>query len=191
MTLPLKKGFDNHQMVEAAKRGQLHSLYIIGEDMVIRNWTANFNAESFSQIPFLVVQDCFFSQTCQFAMLCYRQALCWKRGEFVSTERRSRGCTRYLSPGRKQTRLADHSRHREQAGCKLELPNLPILCRRSQVVRLCSPVFLRTAARLWLAAMAGFSRRTGPTSTLYKGISCLMMEKPSCILCSGWVRRRA
>jgi formate dehydrogenase major subunit len=89
VTLPLKKGFDNHQMVEAAKRGQLQSLYIIGEDMVIADSNSNFNAESFSQIPFLVVQDCFFSRTCQFAnVVLPASPVLEKEGTFVSTERR-------------------------------------------------------------------------------------------------------
>jgi formate dehydrogenase major subunit len=87
--LPLKKGFDNHEMVEAANRGQLQSLYIIGEDMVIADSNSNFNAESFSKIPFLVVQECFFSQTCQFAdVVLPASPVLEKEGTFVSTERR-------------------------------------------------------------------------------------------------------
>ncbi|HVJ04478.1 MAG TPA: formate dehydrogenase subunit alpha [Candidatus Saccharimonadales bacterium] len=87
--LPLKKGLDNHEMVESAISGDLKSLYIIGEDMVIADSNSNRNAESFSQIPFLVVQDCFFSQTCQFAdVILPASPLLEKDGTVVSTERR-------------------------------------------------------------------------------------------------------
>jgi formate dehydrogenase major subunit len=87
--LPLKKGFDNHEMVEAAISGQLQAMYIIGEDMVIADSNANRNAESFSKIPFLVVQECFFSQTCQFAdVVLPASPVLEKEGTFVNTERR-------------------------------------------------------------------------------------------------------
>ena len=89
VTLPSKKGLDNHEMVEAAISGGLKSLYIIGEDMVIADSNANFNAESFSKIPFLVVQECFFTQTCQFAdVILPASPVLEKEGTFVSTERR-------------------------------------------------------------------------------------------------------
>jgi formate dehydrogenase major subunit len=87
--LPLKKGFDNHEMVEAAMGGRLQSMYVIGEDMVIADSNSNFNAESFSKIPFLVVQECFFSQTCQFAdVVLPASPVLEKEGTFVNTERR-------------------------------------------------------------------------------------------------------
>jgi formate dehydrogenase major subunit len=76
-------------MVEHVMSGDLKSLYIIGEDMVIADANANFNAESFSKIPFLVVQECFFSQTCGFAdVILPASPVLEKEGTFTSTERR-------------------------------------------------------------------------------------------------------
>ena len=87
--LPTNKGLDNHQMVDAAIDGTVKAMYIVGEDMVIADSNANHNAEGFSQIPFLVVQECFFSQTCQFAnvVLPASPAL-EKDGTYTNTERR-------------------------------------------------------------------------------------------------------
>ena len=97
--LPTKKGLDNHEMVEAAIDGRLNSMYIIGEDMVIADSNANLNAESFSKIPFLVVQECFFSQTCQFAnVILPASPVLEKEGSFVSTERRIQRFYQALQP---------------------------------------------------------------------------------------------
>jgi formate dehydrogenase major subunit len=89
VTLSTKKGLDNHEMVEAAIGGKLQAMYIIGEDMVIADSNANHNAESFSKIPFMVVQECFFSQTCQFAdVVLPASPVLEKEGTFTNTERR-------------------------------------------------------------------------------------------------------
>jgi formate dehydrogenase major subunit len=89
VSLSTKKGLDNHEMVEAAIGGKLQAMYIIGEDMVIADSNANRNAESFSKIPFMVVQECFFSQTCQFAdVVLPASPVLEKEGTFTNTERR-------------------------------------------------------------------------------------------------------
>ena len=52
-----------------------------------------------SQIPFLVVQDCFFSQTCQFAnVVLPASPVLEKEGTFVSTERRIRRLYQVFEP---------------------------------------------------------------------------------------------
>ncbi len=93
------KGLDNHEMVEAAIHGSLKAMYIIGEDMVIADSNANRNAESFSKIPFLVVQECFFSQTCQFAdVILPASPALEKEGTYTNTERRIQRLYQVLEP---------------------------------------------------------------------------------------------
>ena len=89
VTLPANKGFDNHEMVDAAIEGKLKAMYIIGEDMMIADSDANHNAQAFSTLPFLVLQECFFTQTCRYAdVILPASPVLEKEGSFVSTERR-------------------------------------------------------------------------------------------------------
>lgn len=87
--LPSGKGLDNHQMVDAIFDGKLRAMYIIGEDMITADSNSHHVGEGFSKLDFLVLQDCFFSETCRYAdvVLPASPAL-EKEGTFVSTERR-------------------------------------------------------------------------------------------------------
>jgi formate dehydrogenase major subunit len=87
--LPASKGLDNHEMVDAIHQGKLKSLYLIGEEMAIVDSNANYVAEAFSKLEFLVVQDIFFSFTCRFADVVLPACPSLeKEGTFTSTERR-------------------------------------------------------------------------------------------------------
>ncbi len=89
VSLPVKKGLDNHEMMEAIHKGSLHSLYIKGEDTITSDGNANDVGRALSKISFLVVQDIFFSETAKYAdvVLPASPAL-EKDGTFTSTERR-------------------------------------------------------------------------------------------------------
>ncbi len=89
VTLPVKKGMDNHEMVTGIEKKTLLGLYIKGEDTITSDSNANEVGEALSTIPFLVVQDIFFSETAKFAnvVLPASPAL-EKDGTFVNTERR-------------------------------------------------------------------------------------------------------
>jgi formate dehydrogenase major subunit len=87
--LPSTRGIDNHEMVEAIHRGQLKSLYLIGEEMSIVDSNANYVSQAFSKLEFMVVQDIFFGATCQFADVVLPGAPSLEKdGTFTSTERR-------------------------------------------------------------------------------------------------------
>jgi formate dehydrogenase major subunit len=89
VTLPVTKGLDNHEMVDAIHQDKLKSLYLIGEEMAIVDSNANYVAEAFSKVDFLVVQDIFFSFTCRFANVVLPACPSLeKEGTFTSTERR-------------------------------------------------------------------------------------------------------
>ena len=89
VTLPVKKGLDNHEMMEAIHKGSLKCLYLKGEDTITSDGNANDVEKALSELEFLVVQDIFFSETAKYAdvVLPASPAL-EKDGTFVSTERR-------------------------------------------------------------------------------------------------------
>jgi formate dehydrogenase major subunit len=97
--LPAAKGLDNHQMVDAIFDGKLKAIYMIGEDMITADSNAHRVGEGFSQLEFLVVQDCFFTETCRYAdvVLPASPAL-EKEGTFVNTERRIQRLYRVFEP---------------------------------------------------------------------------------------------
>ena len=97
--LPTNKGLDNHEMVDAIFEGKLRAIYLIGEDMITADSNANHVSQAFSKLEFLIVQDCFFSETCRYAdvVLPASPAL-EKEGTFVSTERRIQRLYEVFSP---------------------------------------------------------------------------------------------
>ena len=99
VSLPVTKGLDNHEMMEAIHKGKLHSLYIKGEDTITSDGNANDVGKALSEIPFLVVQDIYFSETAKFAdvVLPASPAL-EKDGTFVNTERRIQRLYQALEP---------------------------------------------------------------------------------------------
>ena len=99
VTLPTKKGLDNHEMVEAIHEGKLKSLYIKGEDTITSDSNANYVAEALRKLEFLVVQEINFSETCAYADLVLPACPSLeKEGTFVSTERRIQRLYKALEP---------------------------------------------------------------------------------------------
>lgn len=99
VTLPVVKGLDNHEMMEAIHKGKLRSLYIKGEDTITSDGNANDVGEALSQIDFLVVQDISFSETCKFAnVVLPASPSLEKDGTFVNTERRIQRLYKALEP---------------------------------------------------------------------------------------------
>ena len=89
VTLPVKKGLDNHEMMESIHKGTLRSLYIKGEDTITSDGNANDVGKALSEVEFLVVQDIFFSETAKFANVVLPAAPSLEKdGTFTSTERR-------------------------------------------------------------------------------------------------------
>ena len=87
--LPVTKGFDNHQMVDAIQEGKLKAMYLFGEEMSLVDSNANYVQDAFSKLEFFVVQDIFFSETCKFADVVLPAAPSLeKEGTFTSSERR-------------------------------------------------------------------------------------------------------
>ncbi|HWW82549.1 MAG TPA: formate dehydrogenase subunit alpha [Vicinamibacterales bacterium] len=89
VALPVTRGLDNHQMVDAIHQGKLKAMYLIGEEMSIVDSNANYVSAAFEKLEFFVVQDVFFSSTARFADVVLPAAPSLeKEGTFTSTERR-------------------------------------------------------------------------------------------------------
>jgi formate dehydrogenase major subunit len=89
VSLPIGRGMDNIGMVHAAKEVKLRAMYIAGEDMINADSNANFVADAFGHLDFMVVQDIFFSETCRYADVVLPAAPALEKdGTFTNTERR-------------------------------------------------------------------------------------------------------
>ncbi len=98
-TLPITKGLDNHEMMEAIYEGTLKALYIKGEDTITSDANANYVGGALSKLDFLIVQDINFSETCRFAdLILPASPSLEKDGTFVNTERRIQRLYKALEP---------------------------------------------------------------------------------------------
>ncbi len=87
--LPVTKGLDNHEMIEAIYQGKLKSMYLFGEEISLVDSNSNLVNGGLSQLEFFVVQDIFFSDTCRFAdVVLPASPSLEKEGTFTNTERR-------------------------------------------------------------------------------------------------------
>src|SRR3954453_5706001 len=97
--LPVSTGLDNHQMVDAIQQGTLKGLYLFGEEMSIVDSNANYVADAFGKLEFMVVQDIFFGTTTRFADVVLPACPSLeKEGTFTSTERRIQRLYRVFEP---------------------------------------------------------------------------------------------
>jgi formate dehydrogenase major subunit len=87
--LPVAKGLDNHEMIEAAHQGKLKAMYLFGEEISLVDSNSNVVDNGLAKLDFFVVQDIFFSDTCRFAdVVLPASPSLEKEGTFTSTERR-------------------------------------------------------------------------------------------------------
>ena len=87
--LPSKPGLTVVEMMEAAREGRLHGLYIMGENPMLSDPDVNHVRQSLEALDFLVAQDIFLTETAQLADVVL-PATCFaeKDGTFTNTERR-------------------------------------------------------------------------------------------------------
>lgn len=83
------KGLASTEVTEAAGRGQVRGLYVMGENPLLTDPNLNHARECFEQLDFLVVQDIFMSETAGVADVVL-PSWSWaeKDGTFTNTERR-------------------------------------------------------------------------------------------------------
>src|SRR5581483_206846 len=99
VTLPPKKGLDNHEMIRAVHEGKLKCIYLKGEDTITSDANANDVGRALSDVEFLVVQDVNFSATARYAdVVLPASPSLEKEGTFVNTERRIQRLYRVFEP---------------------------------------------------------------------------------------------
>lgn len=99
VTLPVKAGLDNHEMMQAIQAGKLKSLYIKGEDTITSDGNANDVERSLSMVDFLIVQDINFSETAKYAdVVLPASPSLEKDGTFTNTERRIQRLYQAMEP---------------------------------------------------------------------------------------------
>lgn len=88
-TLSDKPGLNIFEMIDAAGKGDLKALYVMGENPVFNLPDAKATAAALEKLEFLVVQDIFMTETAQLADVVL-PALSWgeKHGTFTNMERR-------------------------------------------------------------------------------------------------------
>ena len=92
-------GLGHDGMFEAAERGELESLYIIGEDPVAIHPDENFIKSALSRVNFLLVQDIFLTETAAMADCVLPGAgFAGKEGTFTNQEGRVQSIKRLMPP---------------------------------------------------------------------------------------------
>ena len=97
--LPRRPGKAATEVWDAIHQGEIHSLYIMGEDPVLADPNAHHAVEALEKLDFLVVQDIFLTDTAKMADVvlpaaCYAE----KDGTFTCTERRVQRVRKAVEP---------------------------------------------------------------------------------------------
>ena len=87
------------EMIEAAARGDIKAMYIVGEDPVGSEPCSRHTQEALQSLEFLVVQDIFLTPTAKMADVVL-PAAAWaeKEGSYTSTERRVQWSSKAIAP---------------------------------------------------------------------------------------------
>lgn len=97
--IPSTPGWTNIQMLQAAERGELKGMYLVGEDMAWVDSNSNHVQETLGGLDFFVVQDVFFTKTAQFADVILPAAPSLEKdGTFTNTERRIQRLNKVWEP---------------------------------------------------------------------------------------------
>jgi predicted molibdopterin-dependent oxidoreductase YjgC len=87
--LPDKPGLTMIEMLNAAEKGEIKALYIMGENPALSDPNLNHTRHALEKCEFLVVQDIFMTETAEFADVVLPGAsFAEKDGTFTNTERR-------------------------------------------------------------------------------------------------------
>ncbi|MDM7924078.1 MAG: formate dehydrogenase subunit alpha [Pyrinomonadaceae bacterium] len=98
--VPVSKGLDQLQMVDAARDGKLKALWSIGYDVVFSNANANETERAFDNLELCIVQDLFLNETAKgFAHVFLPAASSFEKdGTFMNAERRVQRIRKSIEP---------------------------------------------------------------------------------------------
>jgi len=98
-SLPPSPGLPITEMIEAAYRGEIKAIYLIGENPMLSEPDISHAEEALEKLEFLVVQDIFLSETALLADVVLPAASFAERdGTFTNTERRVQRLRKALEP---------------------------------------------------------------------------------------------
>lgn len=97
--LPSNSGSTALEMINAAAKGEIKAMYIMGEEPIISYPNSNHVRQALETLEFLVVQDIFLTETAKLAKVVL-PAACWaeKEGSITSTERRVQWSHQAIKP---------------------------------------------------------------------------------------------
>ncbi len=94
-----KPGLTHTEIFDAAHRGEIKAVYLVGENPVLTEANAAHSIEAMEKLDFFVVQDIFLNETAQKADVVLPAAsFAEKNGTFVNTERRVQRVRRVIDP---------------------------------------------------------------------------------------------
>jgi len=97
--LPQKPGFTVVDMIDAAARGEIRAMYIMGENPMLSDPDINHVKDALSNLDLLVVQDIFLNQTAELATVVFpAQSFAEKDGTVTSTDRRVQRMRKAIDP---------------------------------------------------------------------------------------------
>jgi formate dehydrogenase major subunit len=98
--IPSRLGWRLNEMFEAMERGELHALYVIGENPIVSEADRNRATHILSNVEHLVVQDLFLTETAELADVVLPAAAGWceSEGTVTSSERRVQRVRKILDP---------------------------------------------------------------------------------------------
>jgi len=98
-SLPAKPGLTVTEVIDAANRGQIKAIYILGENPILSEADARHAEEAFRKLEFLLVQDIYLTETAQLAHLVLPGVtFAEKDGTFTNTERRVQRVRKAVEP---------------------------------------------------------------------------------------------
>ncbi len=99
VALPEKPGLKVTEMVDAALRGEIRAIYVMGENPLITDPDLTHSRKAFKNLEFLVVQDIFMTETAEFADVVLPSAsFAEKDGTYTNTERRVQRIRKAIEP---------------------------------------------------------------------------------------------
>ncbi len=97
--LSRKVGLTVAEMLDAAEKGDIRTMYIMGENPMVSDPDINHVKRALESLDFLVVQDIFFSETCELAdVILPAASFAEKDGTFTNTERRVQRVRKAIEP---------------------------------------------------------------------------------------------
>ena len=97
--LPVERGYQGRDMIAAAGRGELKSLWVMGHDLIHAQAGTDRTADALKHLDLLVVQDLFYSETARHAHVLLPAASGLEQdGVFINAERRLQLVRAAVSP---------------------------------------------------------------------------------------------